>query len=176
MMKSLALTVIGPDRPGLISNISEVVALHQASWLESRMANLAGQFAGIVHLQVLPEHVEPLLSALRQLEGEGLHVSAVSGLTQSNLDTGGRTYVLTLLGQDHPGIVRDVSSALATHGISIAELETETFSASMSGENMFKATATLLAPATMLPDTLDNVLHTLSDSLMVDMEIEEQSP
>ena len=47
-MASLILTVVGPDRPGLVRAIAEAVAARGGSWLESRMARLAGQFAGIV--------------------------------------------------------------------------------------------------------------------------------
>ena len=45
-MNSLVLTLIGPDRPGLVERVSDVVASHGGNWLESRMAHLAGQFAG----------------------------------------------------------------------------------------------------------------------------------
>ena len=47
-MASLILTIVGPDRPGLVRALSEAVAARGGSWLESRMARLAGQFAGIV--------------------------------------------------------------------------------------------------------------------------------
>ncbi len=76
-MPSLILTVIGPDRPGLVRTLSEAVTAHGGSWLESRMARLAGQFAGIV----LVEAPESLLDDLRALEGQGLRIVVQSGST-----------------------------------------------------------------------------------------------
>ena len=57
MTTSLVFTVIGPDRPGLVGHLAATVADHDGSWLESRMAVLAGQFAGAV-LGNVPVSVE----------------------------------------------------------------------------------------------------------------------
>jgi glycine cleavage system regulatory protein len=45
-MTSLVLTVIGPDRPGLVEALAETIASYGANWLESRMSHLEGWFAG----------------------------------------------------------------------------------------------------------------------------------
>ena len=60
MSKSLVLTVIGRDRPGIVNRISDVAQRFGANWAGSRMAGLAGQFAGIVHFQVPEDKVGPL--------------------------------------------------------------------------------------------------------------------
>ena len=65
MSKSLVLTVIGKDRPGIVNRLSDVAQRFGANWAGSRMAGLAGQFAGIVHFQVPDEKLEPLAAALR---------------------------------------------------------------------------------------------------------------
>ena len=70
-MASLILTVVGPDRPGLVRALAEAVAARSGSWLESRMARLAGQFAGIVLL----EAPDSLLDDLRALESQGLRIT-----------------------------------------------------------------------------------------------------
>ena len=49
---SLVVTAIGADRPGIVSMLSERAQGFGANWAGSRMANLAGQFAGIVHFEV----------------------------------------------------------------------------------------------------------------------------
>ena len=69
-MKSMILTVIGPDRPGLVRALAQTVAAHGGSWLESRMARLSGQFAGIV----LVDAEDSLVPALQALEQEGLRI------------------------------------------------------------------------------------------------------
>jgi glycine cleavage system regulatory protein len=174
MMTSLAVTVVGPDRPGLINSISDAAASHGANWLESHMANLAGQFAGIVRLQVPPANVEPLVAALRELESIGLHVTVAKGAGESTSGPS-RMLSLELVGQDHPGIVRDISRALAARNISIEELVTESVSGSMSGENLFRANARLCVPATVSTEELNRVLESLADELMVDVTLEEEA-
>jgi glycine cleavage system regulatory protein len=55
---SLVLTVIGADRPGLVETLAQTIAEHGASWLESRMAHLAGHFVGLLRVSV-PRRARP---------------------------------------------------------------------------------------------------------------------
>ncbi len=169
MATSLVLTVIGRDRPGLVSALSDQAAAFGANWLESRMAHLAGHFAGIVHLEVADERVEPLIAALRALDAVGLRVDATRTAAPSG--TGGRTLALELVGQDKPGIVRDVSRALAGHGVSIESFESEVVSGAMSGEAMFRARARVRVPAAVSVDSLRQTMEALANELMVDLEL-----
>ena len=74
-MEQLVWTVIGPDRPGLVESLASVLARHGGSWLESRMARLSGQFAGIVQAEVPAENLEKLRAELDALARHGLVVS-----------------------------------------------------------------------------------------------------
>jgi glycine cleavage system regulatory protein len=85
----------------------------------------------------------------------------------------GRTLKLDLVGQDRPGIVRDISRALADLGVSIQELETELSSAAMSGEHLFNATAILVVPPDVRTVQLRAVLEALANELMVDVALAE---
>jgi glycine cleavage system regulatory protein len=169
MTTSLVLTVIGRDRPGLVSALSEQAATFGANWLESRMAHLAGHFAGIVRLEVADAKVDPLLAALRGLDTVGLRVEATR--TEKVPDAGGRLLALELVGQDKPGIVRDVSRALAGQGISIEAFDSEVESGAMSGEALFRARARLRVPATVSVDALRRSMEALANELMVDLEL-----
>ena len=171
-MQSLVVTVVGPDRPGLVSLISDRGRQHGASWEQSRMAALAGHFAGIVHFQVPPEAAEALTRALRDLESTGLNVHVVTGAAVQPA-AAARYLKLELVGQDRPGIVRDISRALADLSVSIHELTTEVVSAAMSGEHLFHASALLQVPAGVATAELQNVLESLANELMVDVDLHE---
>ena len=80
---------------------------------------------------------------------------------------------LELVGQDRPGIVRDISRALAELGISIQELTTEVTSAAMSGEHLFHASALLQVPSSVATADLQRVLEGLANELMVDVNLHE---
>jgi glycine cleavage system regulatory protein len=170
---SLVLTIVGPDRPGLVNLISDRATAHGANWLESRMANLAGQFAGIVLLQVPNAKVDALVKAIEEFEAQGLRVTAQRGA--GGKAGGMRRLHLELVGQDRPGIVRDISGALARQGVSIDELVTDCVSGSMSGENLFRARAQLQVPAGVETRDLRRVLEDLANDLMVDVTLDEGS-
>ena len=67
-MDTLVLTVIGDDRPGLVSALSARLSAHGAGWERSQMSRLAGKFAGIVEVLVPPDRVDALVEALDRLE------------------------------------------------------------------------------------------------------------
>jgi glycine cleavage system regulatory protein len=168
----LVLTVSGPDRPGLVETLSQAVADHRGSWLESRMARLAGHFAGVLRVSVPEEQVDALARALQSLEPESLKISvARTELEPSASDA--RELRLEILGSDRPGIVRDISQALADRGINVDELRTEIMSAPMSGELLFLANAELLIPADLDLELLRKDLEALAHELMVDVDLDE---
>ena len=173
MPVSLVVTVIGEDRPGLVSLLSDRAMAHGANWAESRMANLAGQFAGIVHFQVPAENAVPLAAALRELEKQGLRVLIAK--TEAERPSANLRHLrLELVGHDRPGIVREVSRALADRGVSIAELHTALTSGAMSGESLFQANALLIAPVALGADQLRQGLEALANELMVDVTLDDK--
>ena len=167
MTTSLVATVIGRDRPGIVNEISDVARGFGANWAGSRMASLAGQFAGMVHFQVSAENADALGSALRRLEQSGRQVlSARSDETARDIR---RTVRLEVVGHDRPGIVRDVSAKLAQQGVSIHELETAVESAPMSGEQHFRMSAVLALPARISDDDVKASLESVANEMMVDI-------
>lgn len=165
-MASLILTVVGPDRPGLVRALSEAVAACGGSWLESRMARLAGQFAGIV----LVEAPESLPDDLRALENQGLRILVQGGLAEPVAAPAEPRLMLEVVGNDRPGIVRDVTRVLAESGVNIEELTTGVASGSFSGETLFRATALVRAPNPAAVETMRTGLERLGNELMVDIQ------
>jgi glycine cleavage system regulatory protein len=170
-MTSLVVTLIGPDRPGMVSALSDAATAHGANWTDSLMANFAGQFAGIVQLDVPAEKCEPLLVALRALESPGLHLS-VARAAGGTPTAPTRRITLDLLGHDRPGIIQSISSQLAVHGVSIDNLTTHIVSGAMSGEQMFQMHALLTVPPSLDAGTLQTALEGLANELMVDISFD----
>jgi methionyl-tRNA formyltransferase len=169
---SLVVTAIGADRPGLVSMLSERAQGFGANWAGSRMTNLAGQFAGIVHFDVAAANAEPLAQALRGLESSGLRI--VIAQSETPVPPPGRRIVkLELTGVDRPGIIRDLSRNLAERGVSIDDLHTEIVDDGASAEHLFKVRAVLVVPDTLSNDTLRGVLEKLASEMMLDMALGE---
>lgn len=171
MQASLVLTLIGADRPGLVETIARAVADHHGNWVESRMAKLAGKFAGVLRIDLPREQVASLRSSLNELKAQGLTVVAEDALADGESE--GKTLLLEVIGHDRPGIVRDVARAIAQRHVNVIALETEVFSAAMSGEQMFKAIAHLRAPASVAMDELRESLEAIASELQVDLTLEE---
>jgi glycine cleavage system regulatory protein len=165
-MASLILTVIGPDRPGLVRALAGAVAARDGSWLESRMARLAGQFAGIV----LVEAPDSLAEDLHKLESEGLRITVQSATTRAQIPSASPRLALEVVGNDRPGIVRDVSQVLAASLVNIEELTTHVVSGSFSGETLFRVTAFVRAPDAAAVDAVRAGLEQLGNELMVDIQ------
>ena len=70
MQIPLVMTIIGPDRTGLVESVARVVAEHGGNWLESRMCRLGGEFAGILRIEIPAEKKSALLDALQKLQAE----------------------------------------------------------------------------------------------------------
>lgn len=81
--------------------------------------------------------------------------------------------ILTVQGEDRPGILHPLTSALARHDISAEELTTEIQPAPMSGEDLFIARASLLVPADSDTEALKAEIEQLADELMVDIDLKQ---
>src|SRR5690349_14142174 len=119
-MIDLVLTLIGPDRPGLVEAVAHVVAQRGGNWLESRMIHLGGQFAGILRVEVPHGQADGLARALEALGATGLRV--VAETSPRGADAPGareRVMNIELVGLDRPGLVREISQLLARQEINV---------------------------------------------------------
>jgi len=170
---SLIVTAIGADRPGIVSLLSDRAQGFGANWAGSRMANLAGQFAGMVHFEVPPQNAEPLAQALRSLEASGVRV-VIEKVETLPAPAGRRIVRLELTGLDRPGIVRDLSRSLAQQGVSIDDLHTEIVDGNTSAEHLFKVKALLVVPESLPNEKLRQALSALANEMMVDIALGEE--
>jgi glycine cleavage system regulatory protein len=170
MTTSIVLTFIGHDKPGLVSSVSEKIAAAGGSWLDSRLARLAGEFAGIVLVGVPEPNVTGLMAALRSLEETGLRIT-VERSSAAPATTRFRIFDLQLIGHDRPGIVRDVTQAMRQLGANIEAFTSDIESAPFTGETMFRATARLQVPDNVTSEEVQRVLERIADEIMVDLTI-----
>ena len=174
-MTDVVLTLIGPDRPGLVEAVAGIIAAHGGNWLESRMTHLCGTFAGILHAELPPDRAAAALKALTALEAGGLRVVAEASPRHNTVPLpSARPMTLELVGLDRPGIVREIAQLLASSGVNVEELTTDRQSAPMSGEMLFRARAHIHLPATADTTALRAALERLASDLMVEVSLEEQ--
>ena len=172
MSQPMVFTFVGADQPGLLEKLSQTVAAHGGNWLESRMSELAGQFAGIVKVEVQPQNLQALRAALLGLSAQQLSVVVADARSEvSKADF--RQLRLRILGNDRPGIVREVSHALASRRISVSAMDTDIRSAPMSGDLLIEASAQIQVPQSLDLDELNTQLDAIADALTVQIDLEE---
>ncbi|MCM3500319.1 ACT domain-containing protein [Microbacterium sp. P26] len=167
-MTTLVLTVVGDDRAGLVSAVADIVDAHGGNWENSELAELAGAFAGIVEVSVTPERADDLRAALEGLAGT-LTVTVHAG--SGSLTEAPRSVTFDVVGNDRPGIVREVSAALSAHGASIERMSTQTTDAAMAGGRLFEASITATVAADVEVDDLVAELERLATEIQVDVTL-----
>lgn len=170
-MTTLVLTVIGNDRAGLVNALADTVAQEGGNWEQSHLAELAGTFAGLVVVTVPAARADAMVAALRPLSGL-LDVTVHRG-DDDRAPTDGTALTIELIGNDHPGMVRDVSAVLASHDVTIVELSSDTRQAPMAGGTLFEATVAARTAASTDLAALREDLERLAGELLVDLTLNE---
>ena len=170
-MAQLVLTVVGDDRAGLVNALAQKIAAVGGNWEQSELAELAGAFAGIVLVSVPDDHVAAFTGALRDLDGL-LSVTAHTGAAADGAaGESGHTLAFTVLGNDRPGIVRDVTAAIAAHALSIDTFRSRTLEAPMAGGTLFEASVEVHVPHTADAAAITRALEELAGEIQVDLTV-----
>lgn len=169
MTMRVILTVMGSDRPGLTQALADAVHAAGGNWLESQLARLGGKYVGAVLVELPGEGMAALEAAIRKVDASGLHVVILPA--DDTVGAGGTPLWMELVGQDRPGIVREVTGALAPLGVNIEDFSSSTENTAWSGELLFRARARLSVPQGATLDSVRAALEGISGEIMVDLSI-----
>ena len=169
MNARVILVVTGSDRPGLTKALADTVHAAGGNWLESHLSRLGGKYVGSVLVELDAAALPALEAEVRKVDASGLRVSVVAA-DQETLN-GGDTLTVELVGQDHPGIVREVTAVLAALGVNIDSLTTSTEHGAWSGEPLFRAEARVSLPQGVDRDEVQAALEAISGEVMVDFTV-----
>lgn len=173
MNARVILVVSGSDRPGLTKALADAVHAAGGNWLESHLSRLGGKYVGSVLVELDAAALPQLEARIRSVDASGLRVSVVAA-DQETL-TRGDTLTVELVGQDHPGIVREVTTVLAALGVNIDSLTTSTEHGAWSGEPLFRAEARVTLPQGVDQDEVQAALEGISGEVMVDFTVRKAS-
>jgi glycine cleavage system regulatory protein len=165
--ESIILTVVANDRPGIVQRLSDTALAHRASWQESSLSHLQGQFAGIVNLLVETTEQPALLKSLSELADEGINVTVHGPQQQAAHNDEGEIVELYVEANDREGIVEEITSALAAVNVNVEQIETWCESASMAGYELFIAQLAVALPSDLSKRQLEDALLNVSDDLVV---------
>jgi len=177
MNKTVICSFIGNDKTGIVELLAKTVSDCSGNWLESSMAKLAGHFAGIIRVSIDEEKVGSLRSALNELAKNGLSIQLTLPDTESaneclNAASAERALQLTIIGNDRPGIVYEVSQALVAAKINVVNMQTHLSSAPMSGDSLFHSTMSLTNENELDLDALELQLEKIAERLSIEIDLE----
>ncbi len=172
MDASYIITFIGDDRPGLVEQLSSTIENSQGNWLESRLSQLGGKFTGLILVSLPADSADGLEAELKGLASSGLSVRVTPAAGAVTSAAEGKTIVLTVLGPDRLGIVKEISRALAGHNINVVEMDSHVDSAAMSGEMLFHARIEAQVPTDTDIDNLHASLDEIANHMTLEIDLE----
>ena len=168
-MTSVILSVIGSDRPGLTEALAGAVLSAGGNWLESHLSRLGGLYVGSVLVELAADKVEALRAAARAVDAQGLEVRIVPALEGAG--AGGEALRFSLVGQDRPGIVRQVTAVLSRLAVNIEAFDTQIVAEPHSGAPLFQIEARLRLPPDLSAGKAQAALEEISGEIMVDISL-----
>jgi glycine cleavage system regulatory protein len=167
-MKSIIISVLGDDKPGLVDNLSKFILKHGGDWVESRMSHLGGKFAGILSINMGDLDVENFIDDISNAD---LGLQVLCEVTGSTSVTEYNNYHIELIGQNRPGIIHKISHVLAEFKANVEELSSEIIEAPMSGEQLFKATINIHLPKPISKLTVKKKLEKIANEFVADIQL-----
>jgi len=165
--EKIIITLFAKDRPGIVRALSDTVLANKGNWLESSLSRLCGQFTGIVHIAIESGQKTALINDFEAMSQDGINVTVqnAEGIKTDDIEVNGLQILVEA--NDRPGIINEISDALATQNVNVDNIDTEVESASMAGYPIFRAHLFLAMPDDLNESDLEEILESVSDDVMV---------
>jgi glycine cleavage system transcriptional repressor len=169
----LVLTAVGTDRPGIVAELTALLAQRGANVADSRMAVLGGEFALMMLVCAPPDRMETVREEVAPVaERLGLRLILRDTKSPSAHRAGNvRSYEVEIHALDHPGIVHSVTAALRELGGNIVSLDTSAYQAAVTGALLFEMNLYADFPADVTAARLRDALDEVSEAANADVEV-----
>ena len=172
MLRNLVLTLTGPDRIGIVEDLTRLLVDRDGNVEMSRMARLGGEFAILMLVTVPADQVAGLEKDLERLTAQGYKLTATEvKQTHAEAHPGWLPYRIEVHGADHEGIIQEVARYLAQRGINIESMDSETTPAPVSAVPLFTMTAEVVVPPSLAGQNWEAGLEELSHQLNLEIRV-----
>jgi glycine cleavage system transcriptional repressor len=177
MPSNVVMTLTGPDRIGIVEDVTEALLEVGGNVGSSRMARLGGEFAIIALVSLPSGSVAEVERALAPLADSGYRVTVGGGVGETGAaKPGWRPYSISVQGADHEGIIHEIAAGLSHNGITIESMETGIAEAPVSGAPLFWMTALVAAPPALDESDWMAQLARAAEQSNVDVEVAATDP
>jgi glycine cleavage system transcriptional repressor len=167
------LSALGPDRPGLVAQITQFLTARGLNVEESRMAVLGAEFGVMILVSGTPDEVVSLENGRGELEaktGLGILVRRTKS-PEEHRKSATVPCVVTAEALDQEGIVSAVSAALHAAGVNIVSLETTAYEAPVTGSPLFRMEARIDVPPTVGVGRIRKAMAEVAESENLDIDV-----
>ncbi len=172
MQTNLVLTLTGPDRIGIVEDVTGLLLARGGNVEVSRMARLGGEFAILMLVTLPAERVAGVEMDLEGLAAQGYKVTTTRvPQTHAQAHPGWKAYHVEVHGADHEGIIQEVARYLSQRGINIESMDSETTPAPISGVPLFTMTAEVAVPPGLAGQGWEAGLEDLSHHLNLEIRV-----
>ena len=171
MSVQLVITALGEDRPGIVDELSKVLAKQQLNIEDSRLSVLGGEFAILMLVSGASNSIDAFMDEIPELEGS-LRMKLLVKLTSKRPETKKLApYRVEVVSIDHLGIVQDIARFFSTRKINIIDLDTSHYAAAHTGTPMFALHMTVEVPADQPIARLRDEFVSMCDELNLDASL-----
>lgn len=162
-MKTLIISFITPDRPGIVDTLSDLIHGHKGNWQKSSLHHISGFFSGVIEIAIADKDIQPLTLELEKLSDFKMHIEQAGAPEK----VAANQLVLELTANDRTGIIQEISSIIHKQNGNLLKLVSTQGSAAHTGQTIFKAKVTLTTNNDI--DSMITALENLTDDLVVDI-------
>ena len=171
---NIVFTLTGPDRIGIVDEVTRMLLDAGGNVETSRMTRLGGEFA-ILMLVSVPSEDAGLDRGIAMLAAQGYKVTTSrTSLGYAERYPGWLPCLIEIRGADHEGIIHEIAHILSRRGISIESMDTGTTQAPINGMPLFMMTAAVIVPPGLTGRGWEDELREAGDRLGVEVAVTAQ--
>ena len=171
-MAQLIISALGPDRPGIVGELTAHLHSAGGNILESRMVNLRGEFAVMILLECSDQAAKTLAAELPAIAAKMMLKLSVTPQTAIAQPRAGIPYRLKTYSMDQPGIVARLTGVLRSLGVNIEELTARQESAPFAGSPLFLTEMLITVPAGVSLSKVRGELEAAGNELNCDVDLD----
>ncbi len=167
----LVVMALGPDRVGLVAQLTRFIRECGGNVEDSRMVSLGCEFGVMVLVSGSEEQLATLERSTSKLTDEGLQVLVRRTRVPCDRGTEREQVIVAAEALHHEGIVHAVAAAIERLGVNIASLETGAYPAPLSGGPLFRLEAVLDLPSALDADGVRKGLADVAEAENLHIEV-----
>jgi glycine cleavage system transcriptional repressor len=174
----LVLAAVGPDRPGLVAEVTHFITERGVNIEDSRMVILGAEFGLLILASASEEKLARLKREVSTLESRaGLTVlTRPTKSPEEHRRAASLPYLVTAEALDNEGIVRAVAHALHELGANIVSLETTAYNAPITGSPLFRLEARIDAPRGITLTHVRRAMEKVAETENIDIDVRGAPP